>query len=182
MLRFLLCAIATIGITLPLSAEALPDDIKALLDKELVTAQAVAKDAAIVAAVKNYNAAPPSTMTNDAWKKLTVLSPEVKALIKSDIGQLLKSKKTPQITEIFLNGADGGKVAFLSKTTSWTHKGKPKHDLPMTGKTWYGEVEVDESSGTQQVQVSIPVLDGSTPVGSLVIGYGIAQMKDNAAK
>lgn len=182
MLRFLLCAVATLGITLPLLAEPLPIDIKALLDKELVAAQTVAKEAAVIAAVKSYNAAPPSTMTNDAWKKLTVISPEVKSLIKSDIGQFLKSKKSVQITEMFLNGADGGKVAFLSKTTSWTHKGKPKHDLPMTGKTWFGEVEIDESSGTQQVQVSIPVLEGTTAIGSLVIGYGVAQMKDNAAK
>ena len=103
-------------------------------------------------------------------------------MVKSDIGQYLKSKKNSTITEMFLNGADGGKVAFLSKTTSWSHKGKAKHDEPMAGKRWTGEIEVDESSGAQQVQVGIPVLDGDTAIGSLVIGFGISQLKENSSK
>lgn len=51
------------------------------------------------------------------------------------------------------------KVGLLSvKLTSWTHKGKPKHDLPIQGKKWTGEIEVDESTGLEQIQISIPVL------------------------
>lgn len=165
-----------------ISAEDLSPDVKVLLDKEIAASKSLSTDATIVAAVKKYNESPASTMTNDAWKKLSLLSPEVKALVKSDIGQYLKSKKTPVVTEIFLNGADGGKVAFLSKTSSWNHKGKAKHDEPMAGKTWIGPVEVDESSGAQQVQVALPVLDGEKPIGSLVIGFGIGQMKEKAGK
>ena len=41
--------------------------------------------------------------------------------------------------------------------------GKPKHDVPMTGKSWQGPVEIDESSGIQQLQISVPVLDDDTP-------------------
>ena len=40
-----------------------------------------------------------------------------------------------------------GKAAFFGKTSSWIHKGKPKHDLPMSGKTWTGAPELDQSSG-----------------------------------
>ena len=163
-------------------AEELPADTKALLDAEITAIKPLSTDATIVAAVKKYNEAPPSTMTNDAWKKLTLLSPEVKSLVKSTIGQYLKKKQSSTITEMFLNGADGGKVAFLSKTTSWNHKGKAKHDDPMEGKTWIGPVEVDESSGAQQIQVAIPVLDGDQPIGSLVIGFGVAQMKEKSGK
>jgi hypothetical protein len=68
-------------------------------------------------------------------------------------------------------------VAFLSKTSNWSHKDKDKHRVPMTGKTWIGPVEVDESSGQQQVQVAIPVLDGGKPIGSIVVGLSTARLK-----
>jgi len=168
--------------TLNILAEDLPSDVKVLVDKAIESITPLAADPVIVEGVKKYNAAPASTMTNDAWKKLTLLSPEVKALIKGDVGAYMKQKKTDAVTEMFLSGADGGKVAFLSKTTSWCHKGKAKHDQPMAGTNWIGPIEVDESSGAQQIQVALPVLDGGTPIGSLVVGFGIAQLKAAAAK
>ena len=48
--------------------------------------------------------------------------------------------------------------------------------LPMSGKTWQGEVEVDESSGLQQLQVAVPVLDSGKPIGSLVVGLSIGKL------
>jgi hypothetical protein len=49
--------------------------------------------------------------------------------------------------------------------------------MPMAGKLYYGPVEVDESSGQQQVQVGFPVLDGTKPIGSIVVGLAIARLK-----
>ena len=46
----------------------------------------------------------------------------------------------------------------------------------MTSKTWQGPIEVDESSGAQQVQVSMPILDGDKPIGSLVIGLSASKL------
>ena len=77
---------------------------------------------------------------------------------------------------MFLSGSDGAKVAFLAKTSSWSHKGKAKHDDPMAGKVWQGAVEVDESTGLQQVQVGVPVLEGGKPIGSLVVGLSLAKL------
>ena len=75
-----------------------------------------------------------------------------------------------------MSDAAGLKVAFIAKTTNWSHKGKPKHDVPMTGKSWQGPVEVDESSGQRQIQVSVPVLDGGKPIGSLCVGLSLSQL------
>ena len=36
-----------------------------------------------------------------------------------------------QIIKIFVSGSDGGKVGFNAKTEHWTHKGMPKHEVPM---------------------------------------------------
>jgi hypothetical protein len=78
---------------------------------------------------------------------------------------------------MFVSGANGAKVAFLSKTTSFFHKGKPKHDMPMTGKIWVGEIEVDESTGAKQVQIAVPVLDGKTPIGTIVVGLSVTKLE-----
>jgi hypothetical protein len=36
---------------------------------------------------------------------------------------------------------------------------------------------VDESTGQQQVQVGLPVLDGGKPVGSVVFGLSVSRLK-----
>jgi hypothetical protein len=46
----------------------------------------------------------------------------------------------------------------------------------MSGKTWQGDVEIDASSGLQQVQVAVPVLDGGKAIGSLVVGLSIGKL------
>ena len=80
----------------------------------------------------------------------------MQALVRNPAGQLLKARKTDFISEAFVSDAAGLKVAFLAKTTHWSHRGKPKHEVPMSGKSWQGPVEVDESSGRQQVQIAVP--------------------------
>ena len=92
--------------------------------------------------------------------------------------EFIKSKRTDVITEAFLSSADGTKVAFLAKPSNWTHKGKPKHDVPMSSKVWQGDVEVDDSTGFEQVQVAVPVLDGGKPIGSLIVGLNIGKLKN----
>ena len=66
--------------------------------------------------------------------------------------------------------------AFLSKTSNWNHKGKPKHDVPMAGKMWQGPLEVDESRGIKQIQIAVPVSDGDKPIGSLVVGISVTKL------
>ena len=161
------------------AADALDGALQAKLDAQIKTIQTWAADPVLVKAVKEHNAALPAdqaAMTQDKWKALTVLDPFVRSFAKNEAGTLLKSKKTEAVSEAFLSDAAGLKVAFLSKSTSWCHKGKPKHDVPMTGKTWQGPVEVDESTGLQQVQVALPVLDGDKPIGSLVVGVSLAKL------
>ena len=143
------------------------------VDAKVKEIQSWTADAAIVAAVQAYNSAKSpeaAAMDQGKWTATSVIDPFVRGLTKNPAATTLKSKGGDVVSEAFLSGADGGKVAFLGKPSSWSHKGKPKHDQPMSGKTWQGDVEVDESSGLQQVQVAVPVLDGGKPIGSLVVG------------
>jgi hypothetical protein len=160
--------------------QTLPAELKAVVEAKAKELQAWGSDPKIVAAVKAYNTATPpeaKAMTNEKWKGLTVLDPFVRTFTKNELGLYLKTKKDASISECFVSGADGGKVAFLSKTTSWSHQGKEKHATPMAGRVYYGPVEVDESSGLQQVQVGVPVLDGGKPIGSIVTGLSVSKLK-----
>lgn len=149
------------------------------VDAKVKEIQSWAATPAIVDAVKAYNSAKSpeaAAMDQGKWAGLSVIDPFVRGLTKSPAAEVLKAKKGEVVSEAFVSGADGGKVAFLGKPTNWSHKGKPKHDQPMSGKTWQGPVEIDESSGLQQVQVAVPVIDGGKPVGSLVVGLSIGKL------
>lgn len=137
-------------------------------------------DPTIVAAVKARNASPPAElqgMTQDKWKALPVLDPLVRSLNKNSLAEYLKGKRDPAISEFFVNAADGTKIVLFNKTTNWSHKGKDKHEIPMTGKVYFGPVEIDASSGVEQVQIGLPVLDGTKPIGSIVIGLETSKLK-----
>ena len=160
-----------------------PPEIKAKLDAKIRQLAALSTDPEIVNAVKAHNAAPPNAeaiaMTNDKWHSLSVLDPFARAAAKTPLSEYLKTKKMSDdaIAKIFVSGADGTKVGFDAKTEHWTHKGMPKHEVPMKGETWIGSVKADDSTGQQLIQVGFPVLDGKKPIGSIVVGLRVDKLR-----
>lgn len=139
-----------------------------------------AAEPVVTTAVKTRNQAAPAAlagMTQEKWAEISVLDPVVRELSRNEAAKLLKSVKTDAVSEVFLNAADGTKVALLAKTSGWCHQGKAKHDKPMAGEVWTGDVEIDDSSGLEQVQVAVPVLVDGKPAGSLVVGLSIASLR-----
>ena len=183
MLKLIMTAVASLCAVCAglqqVTAQGLEPALQARLDAKLKLVQTWAADGAIVSAVKAHNAVPSAeaaAMTQEQWKTLSVLVPFVRSFTKNPTAAFLKSKTTEALSEAFLSGAHGLKIAFLAKTSNWSHKGKPKHDVPMSGKTWQGEIEVDESTGQRQVQIAVPVLDGDKPIGSLVVGFSVSKL------
>lgn len=176
---FLLGLIVLVGFSQISFGQTLSAEQKAKVDSALAQLSSLGTDPTVVAAVREYNANPPAivaTMTQDAWKSLSVLSSEVLSFARNPLAVYLKTKRTDAIAELFVSGASGTKVAFFGKTTSWSHKGSAKHDQPMAGKTWIGQPALDESSGKYEVQISFPVLDGGKPIGSIVIGLDVSKL------
>jgi len=177
-LRLFLLVLALASIATGLRAE-LDADQQAKVNAKIETIKAWAADPALVEAVAANNAAQPAdhaAITQEKWKSLSVLDPMVRSFSKNPAGEFLKSKKAEWTTEAFLSNAKGTKVAFLSKPSNWSHGGKPKHDVPMTGKAWQGDIEKDESTGLQQIQVAVPVLKDGHPVGSLTVGLSLGKL------
>jgi hypothetical protein len=153
-----------------------PPEMKAKLDLKIIQLRAYSSDPQVVSAVKAHNATPASAeakaMTNEQWHNLSLFDPFVRAVAKSPLSEYLKAVKSKDdtIAKVFVSGADGFKVGFDAKTEHWTHKGMPKHELPMTGQTWIGPVKLDDSTGLVLIQVGLPVLDNDKPIGSIVFG------------
>jgi hypothetical protein len=180
MTRFLVLGATLASVTGTTQAAGLDAAVQARIDARVQTVKLWAADPIVVQAVKSANSAPSAefaTMTQDKWAGLTVLDPLVRTFTKNAPAMFLKGKQTEEVSEAFVSSAAGTKVAFLSKTTNWSHKGKPKHELPMTGKVWQGDPETDESTGVQQIQIAVPVMDGGKPIGSLVIGLAVSKLR-----
>lgn len=142
--------------------------LQANLDAKLKDIHSWAANSVIVDAVKAQNAKLPpeyAAMTQEKWESASILDPFVRAFTKNAAAEFLKSKKGDVVVD-----------AFLSKTSNWNHKGKPKHDVPMAGKMWQGPLEVDESRGIKQIQIAVPVSDGDKPIGSLVVGISVTKL------
>jgi hypothetical protein len=154
-------------------------NVQARIDQWITTAREWAAAPALVAAVVAQNQQPPPAyagMTQEKWAALAETDPLVQRLMRNEIAQLLRAKRTEAVAEAFLSDASGAKVAFLAKPTNWSHQGKPKHDEPMAGKVWQGKLELDRSSGMRQIQIAVPVLKDGTPVGSLVVGVALSAL------
>jgi len=151
-----------------------PPELQVKLSAKIKQLEVFSADSQVVSAVKTYNSTTPSSeaksMTNDTWHSLTLFDPFVRAIGKNALSEYLKTKRDDEIAKIFVSGADGGKVGFDAKTEHWTHKGMPKHEVPMSGKMWIGTVKLDDSTGLQMIQVGLPVLADGKPIGSIVFG------------
>jgi len=158
-----------------------PPELQAKLNAQIKRLEAFSTDPQVVSAVKEYDSTPRSpeekAMTNEKWHSLSLFDPFVRAIGKNSLSQYLKSKRDDVIAKIFVSGADGGKVAFDAKTEHWTHKGMPKHEVPMSGRTWIGTVKLDDSTGLQLIQVGLPVLAEGKPIGSIVFGLRAEKLR-----
>ena len=179
MLTTLKCAIAGLVVFGFCVGQASVAEVPANVQAKAKTLAWIGSDPVVVEAVKEHNAhlSPEATsMANETWKGLTILDKFVRSFSKNAVVEHLKEKQDPAVSELFISGADGTKVAFFAKTSSWSHKGKDKHELPMKGEVWFGDVEVDDSTGVEQIQVGFPVLDGETPIGSVVVGLALDKL------
>ena len=183
-----IAAVSILVVTAAAAAEfAITPAIQAELDRQKKVVAAWAADPVIVRAVVEQNGKGPLPgMDNPKWKLVRRSDPTVKAFQMNPAGEFLRNKMEASgglVTEAFLSAAQGEKVAFAEKTTSYIHKGMPKFDVPFTTRgAWQGRAEFDESAQTYQIQISVPVLVDGRPAGVLVVGISLSQLERQAKK
>jgi len=161
--------------------------VQSELDKLKTVVAGWAADPVIVKAVAEQNGKGPiGGMDNPKWKTVRRSDDVVKEFQNNSAGKYLKVKidgSSGTFTEACLSAAQGEKVAFAEKTTSYIHKGQPKFDVPFGGvKSWQGKPEFDESAQTYQIQVSVPVQDGGKTIGVLVAGINLTYLEKLSKK
>jgi hypothetical protein len=156
-------------------------EIRAQIDAQKRALAQIAKDPTIVSAVRKQNLdGPIPGLSNREWRSLKPENPIVRAFQKNPAAQVLARKMAASnglFNELFLCGAQGEKVAFVHKPSTYIHKGEPKFDVPMSGKTWEGVPEFDKSSRSHALQIATPVFDKGKPIGVLVGGVSMRVMK-----
>jgi len=162
-----------------LFAQELTPKQKTNLNQKIVLIQKIAADAKLIHEVVLNNQKPFTAyeqMTEDEWFRLQYLDQKIRFFTMTKAAKILRDQKDDSMTEMFINNAAGTKVAFLSKTSTWNHKDKPKHIEAMKNKIWIGTVEKDLSSGSLQIQVAVPILYEQKPIGSLVVGLAVQKL------
>jgi hypothetical protein len=164
------------------SADRITPEMQAQLDaQQRVVAGWAANPVLVDAVVAQNKKGPISGMTNRKWKAVDSGQPGVMAFQKNAAGMWLTGKLASSdgfFREAFLNAAQGEKVAFVEKPSSYLHAGQEKFTEPMAGRIWQGKPEYDKSSRSYSIQVAAPVLSGGKPVGVLVVGVSMKALKD----
>ncbi|HSB67713.1 MAG TPA: hypothetical protein VLH58_05540 [Candidatus Methylomirabilis sp.] len=184
-----LVSIAVVGLmaSLAWAAFEVTPAVQKEIDRHVEVVKGWAANPVVVKAVVAQNQKGPiSGMDNAKWKTVRRSDELVKGFQANEAGKFLKEKAAEGnefYPEAFLNAAQGEKVAFIEKTTSYIHKGAAKFDVPYgNGKSWQGQPEFDESSQTHQIQVSVPVLSEGKAVGVLVVGINLSKLEKMVKK
>jgi hypothetical protein len=160
--------------------------IQKQIDQYTKMSEKWAADSVVVKAVVAQNKKGPIPgMDNPKWKTVSKDDPIVKGFQTNAGGKFLKKKCEAAKTCVgaFLNAAQGEKVAFTDKTSSYIHKGAAKFDVPFTTeKPWQGKPEYEEDLKAHLLQVSVPVLSDGKPIGALVVEMNLTKLAKSGKK
>ncbi|MBK7874693.1 MAG: hypothetical protein IPJ77_02910 [Planctomycetes bacterium] len=171
--------------------------VQAAIDAFVKDASKWAEDPALVNEVQDQNKKGPiPEMTEAKWKEQKRRTPLIDGFQNTAAAKMLAQRQKDSnelVCEAFVSAAQGEKVCFLEKTSSYIHKGKSKFDAPFTtGKPWQGEPTFDESTQTHSLQVSLPIFPARKesddpkaerkPIGVLTIGLNFTLLQENVKK
>lgn len=167
-----------------------PESNVELLNVKLRSISSFALNPTLVKATEEQNAQNLSIETvkkrDEEWKTDKALTPFKYGLQSSAAGRFLKThvETNPAFNEAFLTDKQGANVAAYPPTSDYWQGDEEKWTASFNGgdgALFIGPLEKDESTNTEAVQVSAPVLDfeGST-IGVLVVGVNLSYLQSKA--
>jgi len=173
--------------SLPAHAELSQTRLQRLLRQRIQAAEDLAESDKIVAAVRehnNRNLPLEEIKRLDAqWTASKELTPLKKSVLENEVARYLRSLVTYDksiYSEIFLTDRQGATVAAYPLTSDYWQGDEKKWSNAMAGgvgKVYVGPVVYDESSKTDAVQISVPVLDKGKAIGVLVVGVKLSYIQ-----
>jgi hypothetical protein len=169
------CLVAAAGIAVTASAQdkTVP---RSLVKFAQGTLAGIGQDAELVALVQKSNASPQDVAKLRAldarWQKGETIESFVKALLASPASARLGKAigAHPYVPEAFIMDAQGTIIGETNRTSTYWKGEQEKFTAAYAsgaGALWYGTLAYDESTKTNSVQISVPVLAGSKAVGAI---------------
>jgi hypothetical protein len=146
------------------------------------TLASIGKDPQLVAFVETSNASPQDVAKLKAldakWQKKDGIEDFVKALLgnttSARLAKVIAAYK--YIPEAFIMDAQGTIVGETNRTSTYWKGEQTKFTDAYkggVGATWYGKLEYDESTKSNLVQISVPVMKGGKAIGAICFGINV---------
>lgn len=161
-------------------AELSQEQLRTILKGKIERLQALAKKSRLVHAVVEQNEQHLSLkkikQRDEQWMKSDETLPLKKSMSQGRAGLSLRkivSSKRDVYNEAFLTDNQGANVAAYPLTSDYWQGDEDKWIKSYNngnGQVYVGKVELDESTHTKAVQISVPVLSDGKTVGVLIVG------------
>ena len=155
-------------------AGAITPGMQTKIDAYKAKAATMATDPALVKTVKEANAKGSiAGMDNAKWERLTDSSPVASEMVSNAAGKLLTkwmNEDAKSLNKLVLTGKQGNRFAFTSKPATYLSTDKAHFSESFAGKIWQmKETQPDPSTKIETVQITVPVKDGASTIGVLLL-------------
>lgn len=154
-----------------------------VLIAQITGVQQLAKQSRFIQACKKQNAENLSLdeikKRDKEWRYSKSDNIVKQSMSTSAVGAFLKniiSKNNDKYNEAFLTDAQGANIAAYPLTSDYWQGDEEKFTASFNtgqGQVFIGDIEFDESTQTNAVQVSVPVNYGEKTIGVLIIGVKV---------
>lgn len=184
MKRLLLAALLLLSPTFAF-AELSQAELQDLLKDRIEGLKFLTKNALLLDAIREQNREGKTLdqikQIDEEWK--AGKSPLIKELQENKVGSFLKNIVVQQAgvyNEVFLTDAQGANVAAYPATSDYWQGDEEKFTNAFAGgkgEVFVGPAEFDDSTQSNAVQISVPMLYNSEAIGVLVIGVKISALE-----
>jgi len=162
----------------PMAQAQVPAELQKQVDTAKLTLADLAKNPAVIAAVKDSNSKGGivAGMSNSKWDELAETDPQVKSIDNNAISKTLQgfAAKNTALNKLYLRDEKGNLVGagVGGKTILWNIGSRPFFKPVMEGKAWSDStVKPDPTTQVKGVALIVPVMDGGKAIGSLQSNY-----------
>lgn len=184
-MKHLLLTVALLIAPALASAELSQAELQQMLQGRIEGLKFLTKNALMLEAIRDQNR---QGMTLDQIKQIDEewkagKSPLIKELQENKVGSFLKNiivQQSDVYNEVFLTDAQGANVAAFPATSDYWQGDEEKFTNAFAGgkgEIFVGPAEFDESTNSNAVQISVPMLYNNEAIGVLVIGVKISALE-----
>lgn len=153
--------------------------VEAGIERKLRVARHLAFHPVIVRAVLRQNNEQLSLeeikQRDEAWREAEQQNSLQRGILQNEASQVLETfiERSADFNEAFATDNQGANVAMFPVTSDYWQGDEEKWQRPFNAdrdEAFIGEMELDESTDTVAVQISIPILNRGQKIGVLVLG------------